>query len=107
MFKASCNSPAAGGAANSGPMIAKRSRAHRSRCGRSFSSLTVAPLSDAILGVADGNEGYKALRTAAIGILCGCVATFGLLGRGARAQGRDKAQDQCQPIPQLAGIEPF
>jgi hypothetical protein len=60
-FNASCNSPAPGGAANSGPTIAKRSRAHRSRCGRSFSSLTLAPLPDAILGVADGNEGYKAL----------------------------------------------
>ena len=42
-FWAACNSPAAGGAANSGPTIAKRSRAHRSRGARSFSSLNFAP----------------------------------------------------------------
>jgi hypothetical protein len=64
-------------------------------------------LRDAILGVTDGNEGYKALGTPAIGILCGYAMTFGLLGRGARAQRRNKAQGHCQPSRPLADIEAF
>ena len=40
-------------------MIAKRSRAHRSRCGKSFSSLIIAPFSDAILGVLVGTKATK------------------------------------------------
>jgi len=53
---ASCNSPAAGGAANSGPTIAKRSPRPSIRCGRSFSSPHPRSLGDAILGVPDENE---------------------------------------------------
>lgn len=54
-----CNSPGVGGAANSGPMIAKRSRAQRSRDGRSSLELNITPTADATVGIAPGNEAYK------------------------------------------------
>ena len=63
-------------------------------------------LIDAILGAADGCEGYKALGTPAIGILCGHAVAFGLLDR-ACAQRRDKSQHLPQPIRHHAGIEAF
>ena len=70
-LKAACKSPAAGGAANSGPMIAKRSRAHRSRLGRSSRELTPAPLRAGAGGTVDGRAAYKAASFATIRILCG------------------------------------
>ena len=54
-------------------MIAKRSRAHRSRCGRSSIVLNFAPIALPRLRTARGIEGYKAAYDAAIDILCGYV----------------------------------
>ena len=86
------------GVARSGPTIAKRSRATDPL--RIVVLLTpLAPLADAILGVADGSEGYSRSGYRLSASSCGYAVTCGLLGCGARARGRDKAQDPRQPIP--------
>ena len=58
-FKAACKAPSAGGAASSGPMIAKRSRAQRSRWGKSSLELKRHPHQGGTIGTAHGTAHYK------------------------------------------------
>jgi hypothetical protein len=73
-LKAACKSPGAGGAASNGPMIAKRSRAHRSRRSGSSSQLTDRLPTAATPAVLLWRAGYEALVRPATGIFCGSAA---------------------------------
>src|SRR6185312_2740356 len=108
-LKRACKSPGAGGAANSGPMIAKR-RAHRSRLSGSSSHLTDCLPTAVMPALLLWRAGYEALVRPATGILCGsahrAVAPLDLLDHGGGTEGTDKAQQLYQPLMTGRALEP-
>src|SRR6185312_3232654 len=101
-LSAACKSPGAGGPANSGPMIAKRSRAHRSRLSGSSSELTDRLPTAVTPALLLWRAGYEASVRPATAILCGsaalAAAALDLLDHGGGAEGGDEAQQLYQPL---------
>ncbi len=95
-------SPGAGGAASKGPMIEKRSRAHRSRCGGSVGVFKRTPGSGAPGWWRHWECRLRSLGSVAICILCGNSTPLGQRDRAHRER-RQKAQQPLQRLGGLAG----
>src|SRR6185312_5440364 len=107
---AACKSPGAGGAANSGPMIAKRRRAHRSRLSGSSSHLTDRLPTAVMPALLLWRAGYEAAVRPATAILCGSArrafAALDLLDHAGGAEWTDKAQQLYQPLMSSRPLKP-
>jgi hypothetical protein len=94
------NSPAAGGAASKGPMIAKRRRAQRSRLRGSTGEVKRSFQNVGAGGTRTGREGYKPWPQSPIHILCGKSATPAQRGR----PNRDRRQKEEQMPHGCCGV---